>query len=480
MPEPREDKVTDIYDRDVDDPFSTTDDPPSVKLKIRFLLLIPALGATLGRGLLASQWGFYDLATRWNVHTGITELCGLDPLMGNGPQKDIMNGLMFMGFRPQTFVLRNIIACAVLYHTCSTSPQLRMSRASLDHNFHSAVEYEVAADEVLTYMFTLQLMVGAGCLWIPEKYGAKGAYGIYCCGTLRFGRFMRNGWMVIFFMSWLGHFVFNWQIAAGRSGGVMGTLVVPLTIFGFKRGLYLFNYSIGGHDTPFKGHAVLLITLQLLIFLNVMVATASVGVASWAQALNYVIIDWCIFLYRIAMVARVGLKTTPRLTTFLVRKKMDELPSPLENAVKASGEKTAMAVFQAYCALCEGETMTVVYIMHVFFFIVRWNIIRDYEVIDVFALKSFLVVVLFTGLDFVQDLLADRITAKYSHWSYLYSNSGLFSKPFLPFLVMLGNYLGCWYSFTIGKYPRLMTHRPTRMPVTYVDVMWSPPGFIHM
>lgn len=260
----------------------------------------------------------------------------------------------------------------------------------------------------------------------------------------------------------------------------MGTVIVPFTAFALKRALYMVNYTICHNDTPFKGHAVLLATVECLHHVNLLLSTSAIMITSWNDAVSFIVIDWAIFTFRISMVGRLGYKQCPKLVTFLVNKQMENLPIPLENPVKANGEKTAMAVFQAYVCLCEGETMTCVYMVHILFFFIRWVCVRDYEVVEVFPLRSFLVLVMYTGLDFIQDLLADRMTGKFSHWSFLYSGTGLFSKRYLPFLVMLSNQLGSWYCCSVGKIPRQLMMKVTRLPQVFVDVAWSPPGFVHL
>jgi len=306
------------------------------------------------------------------------------------------------------------------------------------------------------------------------------AWGRYCCGGMKRVRVAKQVMLAVVVACALTVWITNWQAGIAIEPGVMGQVVVPVSVFAFKKLCFFFDITVQMHDTPYKGHSYLLAAVDGLLSFNIGISTASVGVRRWLDTFTYIGMDWTIFFLRIGVLGRVGMKQCPKLVSYYVAKQIENIPSPLPNNITAVGSKTAMVTTQAYLCLVEGETMTSNYALHVIVFVFRWYGLQDNDMSLVFPLRSMGVIALFTGLDLIQDFGADRLTAKFSGWTWIYTNAGLYHKKNWAWLVVIGFSMGAQYTLLNGKIARMQFHRVTRLPVCHnADWTWSPSGNIH-
>jgi hypothetical protein len=212
--------------------------------------------------------------------------------------------------------------------------------------------------------------------------------------------------------------------------------------------------------------------------MNCPVSLQQISVERWSGVISYVVIDWFIYTLRMIIVARMGMKQCPKLITYLVRKQIENLPTPLNQHVYAKGQATSMRVDQAYVALMEGETMTMCYILHFLIFAVVWGIFRIDQVVACVPLRSGWLLLFYFALDFVQDALADGIGSKFNHWSYLYKIGGWHSKRMLIFQINAALSWCGMFQFPIVYTEQIHDHRFKRM-LFPCDWFLSTGGIMH-
>lgn len=480
MPEPEQSKSTeDIYDRDIDDPYFSTDEHVSVKEKAKFILFFPVV-AVITKVWQCNYISYYDVALKFENIYGLASNYYFDPII-NCTFCSLWWLMAWYGFCPATVSFRCLIAMGTVQQSLRNATDTRTSRGPLDNTFHGGGANEIADDNYMEYV-TLMIYAAASLgKWIPEQYGDLSSYGMYCCGRAAKTRVIRQQnlliWIqVIFIISCIR----NWCTGEQTSQiWLMRQIIVPFVIFASKRTIVLCNIVCGYHDNPFKGHALQLHFVLELQGLNVMITFGCVGSNSYNQAASYIIIDWGIFLHRIGMVMRFGMKTCPKLVTLMVTRALSDLPAPLINHEKSAGSQTAMRTLQAYMCLMEGESMSNCYVIWIFFFSFRWSIMRDFNMLVMFPMRSFFIIVIFTLLDCVQDIAAERITSKFNKWTYLYSNqnNGVFSKKIFIFPFLLAVQLGSAF-YHYASAPKLLTHRSSKLPLVY-EIYGSPAGISH-
>jgi hypothetical protein len=288
-----------------------------------------------------------------------------------------------------------------------------------------------------------------------------------------------RNFVITAFGEWFNYYVTRYFVSGGMVPGVFGRVIIPMAVFGWKRALYILHITTMCHDSPWKGHAYINFILDTLLSLNIGVTMQQIGVTSWSAVTTFVIMDWLIYALRVIIVARFGMKQCPKLITYLVEKQLENLPSPLLQHVESKGEKTAMRVDQAFIALMEGESMTVNFILHFINYAVVWGIFRNDDLIAVVPLRSGLILVFYSGLDFIQDVLADHIGSKFNYWSYLYKLGGWTSKQMFLFQMWQIMSYGSTFLFYFQIKPQTFDHVPNRMPVP-TEWYFSIGGVMHL
>lgn len=120
---------------------------------------------------------------------------------------------------------------------------------------------------------------------------------------------------------------------------------------------------------------------------------------------------------------RLGAKTCPKVINFLLAKQLENTMSPLPNHAGAAGDKTAMRVNQGFVALAEGETLSVDFLFILIWYINAYHILGQNKAIQILPMRSVLLILLFSVLDCIQDIIASTTSSKFSNWSYLFDKS---------------------------------------------------------
>jgi hypothetical protein len=367
-----------------------------------------------------------------------------------------------LGYHPQMFAWRVFILLQGCLIYCQIASIARFNNAPTLTSYSSLENYDNSVDDNANRaLFVLTATMGF-VMQCPLRYVDVSSWGIYCCASMPNIRVLRGTYLQVF-MAFMHYYMTKYLIGMSIQGGVTGAVVAPALVFGWKRLLYLLEVSTNIHDTPFKGHVFVLAPIYALHSMNLAVTTAQIGVPSWADSLTYIGIDWITYILRIGIVGRFGFKTCPKLVSYLVLKQIENLPTPLERNVSSAGTKTAMRCCQAYFALLEGETMTTCFAFHALHYIILFLAFREMDMVQITPMRNFFILVMFTGLDLIQDILADHVSNKFSYWSYIYKKSGWFSSLMRPFMLVNGIVFGLEFNVWTGMRPRTANHNLVRM-----------------
>lgn len=465
MPEPSVEKEKeDFYDRDVEDPFSVGSGHATPLQKLRFLSWPVFLMMVSLRPWTTNFIGLSDAALRYWFPLGCTHLLGTAPPLGAFALVKVYKCCrVAMGLQPGAFNWRIVIHLCLNSNCWLVCSMCRHTFLSLGHDFSAQIELDQTTEDGLRLMSFSLFMSGFGMV-APRSFMDYSPWGVYCCANFPGIRQMKNFGLTLFFVL-EDYYVKRNLYIASITPGALGSVLAPVGVFGWKRALYFMDVSVCLHDTPFKGQAFVIGILHSLMAFNLGLSLAVVGVAQWIDAINYICIDWAIYLARIAIVTRAGIGICPKLVTYIVKKNIENIPAPLPNHVRAVGDKTSMRVTQAYLCLSEGEGMTVMFFMLVVDFIICWPLWRDPMILFIFPMRSFFVVGMYMGLDLIQDFLADGLTKKFNDWSWLYQTTGWFGKRFqLQQLLMsyaLANEAACY----LGTKQRYVMHNLMRFPI---------------
>ena len=478
MPEPTETKVQDAYDRNVDNPFESEEGHPNIVDKIKFQMTPVITSIIFGRALFAGLIGHSTLAqTHYWPMSGAANFLGNAPPVGAYHVAVWFNIFKMHGLHPKALNFRLWIIGCIGGNLIGTSMLIcRQSWIHLMHIYTSGIEYDQPSEDTCGAGLHTILWGTVLIIWCPYEFIDKSAWGIYCCANMPQIRIGRITYLEILLM-WV-NFFYN------RILYVMMTMPPPLPIiaaigvFAWKRCLFLTEIAVNCHDTPFKGHVVVVCTYASLLQFNVFITIASVGVSEWADMATFIITDWMIYILRIVIVARIGMRTCPKLIAYLITKHLENMPGPLPNHCACHGDKTAMRTMQAYMALTENESLTSLFILQVVHFIFRWNILKDTQIVYILPMMNMWVVFVYCALDFIQDILADRISSRFSTWTFIYKASGWYHRRMLVFQILTGASMGFVFEVFIGIKTRALMHDILRSPIM-TDYWWSSPASSH-
>merc|ERR1719298_327061 len=123
---------------------------------------------------------------------------------------------------------------------------------------------------------------------------------------------------------------------------------------------------------------------------------ACIGVPEFSGAISYIVVDWFIYALRMIIVARTLMKSMPKLQIYLITKQLENMPAPLPVQAAAQGQKTAMRCTQAFFALAEGETLTVMYFNYLVMFIILWYGVKEMLVLQIVPLRNVVIIFIFS------------------------------------------------------------------------------------
>jgi len=479
MPEPAvasKHAAVDEYDRDTDDPYWVCDSKAKLLEKLRFLGLPVCLSCILGRGIFW-EIPYMDWANRFYPYNSITHALQCDAFTGIFSNYFTMKQLRNLGARPGAYSCRQWVLLGQLVHVSVTVFGSRASWGAHLHTlYHTFAEYGMPSFDASYRAPAFCVIVSFFSIQAPDKYGDFSPYGVYCCAKSKQARMVRClllGVINAFYTFWFWFFL----TLSGKTPGIRE--ILPLLVFGWKRVQYNLDISIVSHDNPYKGHAMITTMHNSLVSFNIAVSSAGVGVATWEASITFVAVDWLIFGSRIIIVGRFGEKVCGKIVKTLILKQLESLPAPLANHSVACGDKTSMRVQQAFLCLIEGESMTSCYACLILIFFYNWVLRRDLGIIYVVPMRSMWIIMMYTILDFVQDLLADHLTKKFNDWSYLYHGSGWCAKKMMGFHICLSLGVGYELSFTVGAKSRAQRHMPRSSWPFEFKYVWSPPGLLH-
>lgn len=476
MPEPVQDKAVDEYSRDVEDPFSTKDEHVTILRKIRFVAVPFLISITIGRA-----WIGYKITFNSTSEDAYWTILGSSLVQGSDPPFGCMSHLFWIvqarwgGAHPHVLKNRTYLIVMILAQNFVACNVQLYTNGNLWTNEEIGSIHDQPSDDTTRSGVFIQAMLMMGCIWCPLAFKDMSPWGYYCCAKMPQARGAKCLVIQLFF-TFFNFFVSRYL--SNLNEGIMGSVVKPILLFAWKRIMYFGDISVCTHDSPFKGHCFVMMILSSMCFLNFSIALTAIGVVGYNEATTFIAVDWITFFLRVVVVGRLGMKQCPKLVTYLTVKQMENMPSPLPVQAEAVGAKTAMRCVQAFACLAEGESMTSMYMLMVFNFVLRWAILRDNQMMAVCPMRSFWIITLYLALDFVQDMLADKIANKFNNWSYLYGADGIFHRRMWL--------LTTWYFAPVGfnsmvyvseKWKNVV-HGVPRFPIP-VQWYWSSPSFIH-
>jgi hypothetical protein len=477
MPEPNESKTSDFYDRDLDDPYFIKEGKPTLVEKVMMLFTPVFWSVTLGRSLCNHMTQFHGFPYRYWRMIGSTNLQNFGYPWGYLTHVWQFKTMKTFGFWPGSYSIRCLVVATAVCHLIHLTQLVHHTVSNLINQYGNQIDMDQPADDYVNRWLGVLIMLGCVAFQCPRRFQDLSPYGVYCCSKVPNMIVGRNTYLVnlqVFFNYYISRQLGSESVRKD----VFGQVVIPAAVFAWKRCIYFMEISQELHDCPWKGHAYIWYVVEALGSMNAPVSMQQINVSAWSAVVTYVIIDWSIYSLRMVIVARLGMKQCPKLITYLVRKQLENLPTPLNNHVYAKGPATSMRVDQAYVALMEGETMTMCYIMHFLQFAIVWGILRIDQVIACVPLRSAWLLLFYFGLDFIQDALADGVGSKFNHWSYIYKLGGWHSKRMLIFQI---NAALCWcgmWQFPIVYMEQIHDHRFKRM-LFPCDWFMSSGGILH-
>eukprot|EP00746_Dinoflagellata_sp_MGD_P150586 gnl/MRDRNA2_/MRDRNA2_82422_c0_seq1.p1 gnl/MRDRNA2_/MRDRNA2_82422_c0~~gnl/MRDRNA2_/MRDRNA2_82422_c0_seq1.p1 ORF type:complete len:480 (+),score=25.71 gnl/MRDRNA2_/MRDRNA2_82422_c0_seq1:119-1558(+) len=464
MPEPQKmEETEDKWDRNIDDPFWTADGKSKVVEKLRFVCLPVFIG--IHRAFLWPWQSMTDFGQKYWATFGICLGIALCPPLGSLAMTTWYRMCRMIGFHPHSLNFRYAVVGNYLQFYLSGVWGIRCTSAVNWHNYTGGQWWDLGADAACFRMFAATgFMIGFNVI-APTRFQDRSAYGMYCCAPFGQMRLVRLQFLKNFLFYW-NFYVTRYLMSISRDDGVLGTVIAPAMVFAWKRVLYFEEVSSAMHDSPFKGHMLVANGITCLMCLNMSVTRAQCSVATFMDSITYVVIDWFIYGLRVIIVGRLGYKQCPKVITYLVVKQLENLPWPLPSHVTAQGDKTAMRVVQAYMCLLEGETMTTMFVMHMIQYLVLFVLIRENAMMALVPSRNAWILTMYSALDLVQDFLADAISAKFCHWSYIYktTDGSYYSKRLIPFTIISGIAVGNEWTYWVGGGSRIQNANFIRYP----------------
>jgi hypothetical protein len=479
MPEPADgQKADDPWDRDVANPFETSDGHATIKDKMRFIG-VPAL-LTMHRTWMWLMVGNHDFGKRyvnWVLMDMMITLCG--PI-GTLTVSLGVRQLRYLGIRPEAFSFRTTFLGMVFMGIILTTSCMPMMETPQSCHLFSTHEWDQCSDDMVNRAnFLICGLITMSCI-TPSGYRDYSAFGRYCCAVfprIRLGRCFGLGQ----FFGLLGYLFMKFFLNASTEPGAFGEFVVPLLVFAWKRLNFTIDITLSGHDSPFKGHCLIQVVLDTMLSLNLQITVAQVGVLRWSDVINYLLIDWVLFTLRVGVLIRVGMNSCPKLVTFMVSKQLENMPAPMPAHEEAVGPKSAMRVIQAFLCILEGETLSIMYLVHVLHLLILFVIAQRRELLGVAPLGSMGLVLTYVGLDIIQDLIADKVANRFSTWTFMYTAGygSFFSKPFWIPVCMICASQGAQWIIQVGPRRCLLDADASRVAVAHPSMAWSAAGQAH-
>jgi len=268
-------------------------------------------------------------------------------------------------------------------------------------------------------------------LWLIHKYSVRNTYGVYCCNYFPRAN-MYTKYMTVIFAN---YFDFYMKAALKKISLIMGedaaaTWGTPLN-FAWKKFQYTVRVLLTVEDSPYKMWCACCSLFQTTLCTTAPIASSMAGAASFGEVLSYFIIDCTLCTLRVALLARAGAKTCPRIFKFMLAKQLQNIYSPLPVPTASMGAKNAMRVLQGLGVLIEGEGLTVNLLWVTVYFVLWGLLIADPMVWLVIPYKKWggVIILVFLAIDSIQDVVAYKVATKVANYSYLYSPElGMTSK----------------------------------------------------
>lgn len=439
MPEPAEagKEPDDGWTRDKEDPFSTGEGHAKPLDKIIFVFKFAFCELILARCLFVFFIGWAYETFKYHPHS-VGYYFGLGGPIAGITVYNTVRGLKCFGWMPRCFPYRSIIQQGFWMMGFMGLWVSRHSWAHYQSNYQNGDMPTKQNDETQARYFGVFFIYGGWVYQEANNYQDWSAYGIYCCARMVKGRFMRTSGLMLWTI-YVDFFVDRIFLAGSFVPNPMvSDVAIPVLIFCKKRYLYAMEISVLLHDSPMKGHGLIMSSIFCLLTYNNSLAMACIGVPEFSGAISYIVVDWFIYALRMIIVARTLMKSMPKLQIYLITKQLENMPAPLPVQAAAQGQKTAMRCTQAFFALAEGETLTVMYFNYLVMFIILWYGLKDTLVLQIVPLRNVIIIFIFSVLDLIQDLLADKVSKKFSDFSYLYMKGGWFATKNLMFCFLFG------------------------------------------
>lgn len=421
MPEPAEkNEEDDPYSLDTPTGFDIEEKHPTILQKFAFIC-IPVPIAFILAGGFSAHWNMGDQFSchNWCGEVGVAITC----MKHAGHLGYTVPIYGCLGGTPQSWCIR--ILCNFFAWTALTWPLMYVAHSALDmnRNHHTGgQDNDVVIDGAGA---TLSVLCGFGCawsMWLSETFAERTAWGVYCCASFPKMIVWRNCFLAAF-LTYLDWYVGSFLFSFGRMNFEGGELA-PMGVFAWKRVKFIVMVLISIDDNPVKMWCYFPTSLYIMLRLNGPVAQAMVGVQNAEDIITYVVVDTLQFLGRNILLARWGMNTCPKLFTYILQKQLQNVVSPLPKVRDANGPKTAMRTSQALMVLLEGETLTSNFLYLFCYFFMWGTIMQSNYARQIVPFNSFWVIGMFFGIDLIQDLVASKVTDKFSNWTYIYSGNG--------------------------------------------------------
>jgi len=479
MPEPhKEDLADDPYSIDTNDGFNIKDEHVSSVRKVAFIVTPVLVGYTFGWGF-TGHWNHTD---QMSTRNWCAEMAVLMTDFKHGANIGLLTPLyVIWGGVPQSFTSRLV---GMNWSLCVVSwPMMYVLRPANDYkrnHFHLNQQTDVGIDAILQFWCCGLAWFIAYSMMITRSYSVRHGWGVYCCASFPRGIVFRLSFMCSM-MVWTDWYVSSFLFAYGRLD-IPGKEAVPLLIFGWKRFKYVTKLLLSTDDCPWKMWSLFPNTLYVMLQLNANVAQAMVGVQDISQMVFFIIVDALQFIARSVLLARTGMKQCPKLFSFVLEKQLQNVVVPLPKLAAASGDKTAMRIMQALMVLLEGETLTSNLCFLALYFLNWGTLLQDNYAWITVPLKSAWVVGVFFLIDLIQDLIAARVTDKFSNWTYIYAAEGWSHKRH-RWQSWCMYHLWTTHSLAVGGYlvknASLWEHKAISLPI-YLYWHPSPAAYIHI
>jgi hypothetical protein len=292
--------------------------------------------------------------------------------------------------------------------------------------------YSIMAVEVYVPTMVLMLWFMGFYADLPNVYSVRSSWGVYCCAAFQRGRSIRINALNIL-VGGTDTNMSGMLNSLSAAGGAAAD-AVPLMVFAWKRFKFVGLCVLCVDDSPWKYRCLFPCNFVNMLLMNAVLAISMITASSVAQTLVFIISDWFQFGTRVVLLNRFGIKTCPGLITFLIKKQLENCPSPLPNAVLATGEKTAMRCIQAFMAIMEGDTLTINF-AYLSLIAIHWGIVDTDPIFEHAMPIGVWVVFVFGFLDCIQDVIAAKSANKFSNFSYMYDRQeGWHAKRLYMFL----------------------------------------------